>query len=220
MSEAPAFVQADRFDFQDHAGLISKRYDSAIRMRLLEVQNESKVVVIDKGSLAKSAVVVFSHKTAFPASDALLLVSPWVRVDPGTPANLVEELRRCSLSVSFNGAGVFGKRPIGPYLLPKDPGQNPAYPGSLCFVTGAYEGAQVDLEKDVCNSHNLIGVFLPTNTPIEVTLTSDHEGPGETIRITAGLTCARYTGTRPEIHDLDVREFGETGQLKAVAKGA
>jgi hypothetical protein len=205
---------ADEFAFEEYVGLVNKTYDLALPMHLVEVENKKTTVTIAAGALHKG-VEIFSHKAVFQKNEALLVMSPWVRVDPGTPERLLEEFRRCSLSLAFHGAAVFGERPIGPYLLPYGPGQEPAYPGSLCHVPTAYNGYELDLKSGTTLSPlNILGAFLPTGTPVTVLLRSKDECPSEEVRVTAGLTCARYAADQ----GWDLLAFGEgTQQIQRMA---
>lgn len=136
---------------------------------------------------------VFSKKTDCPSTDAFLAVRPYVRAHMGTSPDLFEELRRCSISVTFVDYAILDHAPIDDYLISPDGKWFRNLPPEFYVPQDApWCRRAVGFGRNFeAHSRLLLGAFLPKELGILVSLSGPKmSGP---VQITSGIVAAHYT---------------------------
>lgn len=193
---AVRFARPDEFDFPTYACLINLEKQVAYALRYFETPGLRRETEISKGAL-REGVEVFSATPVFPETDGLLIVRPWVRPVAGTSEDLFEEIRQCSLSLSFDGKSLIDKRPIESFLMTPEGAGLRTTPELLVHQPGAHVHLAACLKGNEGDPSQPLGCFVVTNTRISLALVSPAGRPSDKLKVVAGLTCARYT-TSPE----------------------
>ena len=136
---------------------------------------------------------LFSMATDCPNTDAFLAVRPYVRVHAETNSSLFEELRRCSINVTFGDYPIIDHAPIDDYLISPDGKWFRNLPSEFYIPRDArWCRRAVGFGKDFeAHSRLLLGAFLPKGLGVLVSVTGPKmSGP---VQITSGIVAAHYT---------------------------
>lgn len=136
---------------------------------------------------------VFSVMTDCPNTDAFLAVRPYVRAHAETPPAFFEELRRCSISVTFANYPILDHAPIDDYLISPEGKSFRNLPPEFYVPSDARwcrKAVGFGPNHEV-HSRFLLGAFLPKSLGVLISLT----GPkmSAPVKITCGLVAAHYT---------------------------
>lgn len=183
----------DEFDFPEYAALINPAKKEAFALRRLLIPNWTWRFDLPKNALTSRARLV-SFSTQCDVHAAYLVIRPWIRVHADTKDSVFEQLRTCSVKLTFDGVEVLVEAPIDKFLLAKDG-------GGLSWLSGLYvtrdmlvfPAVELDPKSLEALPERPLGVFAPNNTRIELEIKGPSGHENDPMQIIAGLTAMEYT---------------------------
>lgn len=192
-------ARPDSFDFPEYAGLVDLVKESAFALRIVGTPDYRQETTVGKDGFREGAEIL-RKRVSVDSHDAVLVVNPWVRAHASTLPGAFEDLRRCVLTLTFDGEEVVSREDVGRFLLGPDGAAVSPRVAPLVArrsTASAYAAARVDSTRAQVDGKDQFGCFVSDKTEIVAILEGPSGTPGIPLRVIAGLAAAHYT-TRPD----------------------
>lgn len=183
-----AFLRPDDYDFPEYLAYVNQIAEKAFAMRFVQTVDLTAVVKLSPGKYKDPTVL--DHSTDDRASDALVVVRPFVRLHAPCSNEVVEYFRGLSLKLNIDGTPVIHE-PLEEHLIgPR--GEN--YRKNLWRVRWLeghlYPVVLLDDEQKA-DGRRKVGIGCPHGTRLQLSISRLPEDVEATF--TAGFVAARYS---------------------------
>lgn len=183
-------LKPEEYLFPQYAALVNLMSDSAYAMRYARRESFLKETQI-LTTTHPYDIDLLDWTTSSRVCDAILLIRPFVRLSPGTPAAVRAQVGKWRSTLTIDGEDLEKGMLLDDILVQENGDGVRKNPFSFSKnVAGLFPGCGLS-ERQEADRDDQYGVMLPNGS--RVNLVISFERPEQEIRITAGVVAASYT---------------------------